>query len=631
MSFDEQYAAARKGNPSGVALEMSAPKSAYHVGETIPVTLKVRNASTQPYQVWAGTYDRSGRISDLWFAVDGPAGGWADPLGDYFSRSLVRHGGGLGQYAKLDEHAQIFDMNEWVRFDKPGVYSCYCVTSRVQADDGKNERLTVVSQIVEIKVTPADEAFVVATAAQARRDLDDEKLRAQAVRTLRFLATPEAVELLAGLTDDPKNAQDAMFGLIGARDRAGALQMLRKKLDDPDVALNHPLETAIVELSLSPDDKPVFGLGPEGEQRYAHTVATIEQKMARIADELAAHAAKGLDRKRGRALASTCAHLFFNAKMDDPQLRRTVVANFSLFTPEERELLLNDDHWSLAKCPEFEPVLAKIVAQPLTREQWYWAGEQSLALVRYGEFQPAKARAMILADIRQTRPNLAAKAALSLPAEAIPPDLDAILLRNLTSKEKPEPDAEKIVLLTEHYGTKAILPGVVAYYRPLEGRCWCNVEDSLLRFWIKHDRPAGLDALVRVAKSRQTGCYKEVLLNTLRDNWQDDLQKLLLPFLDDPSPDAAAQAAQLLGEYGDNQCVEPMIAALARRPVTTDRAKDANRNQLEGRCAVIAALAKGRHFQLTAEQRARIVGLFKTDIEKWQFPVPAPATQPATR
>jgi hypothetical protein len=635
--FDEQYAAARKASPPGVALEMSAPKGTYHVGEKIPVTLKFSNASTQLYQVWAGTYDRSGRISDVWFAVDGPGGGWADPLGEYFSREWAIYGGGLGQCAKLGEHAQTFDMNEWVRFDKPGVYRCYCVTTRVQADDGKNEQLPVVSQIAEFKITPADEAFVQATVAQARRDLDDEKLRGQAVRTLRFLATPEAVDMLAGLTDDSQVAQEAMFGLIGARDRAGALQILRKKLDDPDVALNQTLETAIVELTLSPQDRINTANGQDSYDEQVAALAhleergaAIEQKKARIAAELAAYVAKGLDRKRGRALASTCAHLLFNAKMDNPQLRRSLAANYSMFTPDERVLLLNDDHWPLAKCPEFEPILAKIVAQPLRGEDWYWPGEQSLALLRYCDFQPQKARALILADIRQPQPKLSAKAALSLPADALPADFDVVLLKNLTSKDKPEPDRYKVVPLIEQYGTKAILPGVLAYYREAEGRWPCEIEDSFLRFWIKQDRPAGLEALVRVAKSHQTGCYKEVLLHTLGGNWQDDLQKLLLPFLDDPSPDAAAQAAQLLGEHGDGQCVEPMIAALARRPVTTDRAKDANRNQLEGRCVIIAALANGKHFQLTPQQRSRITALFKTDDEKWQFPTTVPASGPAT-
>jgi len=103
-NFDEEHDAARKQNPSGVAMEMSVPKTTYHVGETIPATLIFRNMSTRTYQVWDGKYDRSGRISDVSFALDGPAGGWTDPLRDYFRRTGGILGGGLGQYVKLGTH-----------------------------------------------------------------------------------------------------------------------------------------------------------------------------------------------------------------------------------------------------------------------------------------------------------------------------------------------------------------------------------------------------------------------------------------------------------------------------------------------------------------------------------------------
>ena len=135
---------------------------------------------------------------------------------------------------------------------------------------------------------------------------------------------------------------------------------------------------------------------------------------------------------------------------------------------------------------------------------------------------------------------------------------------------------------------------------------------------------------MRVAMSRQTGCYKSVLVDTLSRNWQNDLQKFLLPFLDDPSADLAAQAAQLLGEHGDSQCVEPMIAALARRPATTQRASTDDRDQMGARFAIISALANGKHFQLTSEHRSRILGQLKTDSEKSQFPTSVPTSRPAS-
>ncbi len=558
--------------------------------------------------------------------MDGPAEGWADPLGEYFSRlGFIIDGGGFGHYAALGEYAQTFEMNEWVRFDEPGVYRCYCSTSRVQADDKKDQRLLVVSQVIEFEITPADSSFVQGTLAQAQRDVKNDKLRAQAVRTLRFLATPEAVEVLAGLANDPEIAQEAMFGLIGVRDRAKALQTLRKSWTiltwRSMIRSRPPWWNCRFRLRTCPRSRRA-GRGKKTmhsrSQRWSKRRPAWRRNWRPMSPRDCGVNAGGRWPRR-------VAHLLFNAKIDNPQLRRGLAENFSLFTRDERCSILEDRFWPLAKCPEFEPVLAQIVDHPLAHEQWYAVSEQSLAVLRYGEFQPQKARSLILSDIRQPCPNLARTAALSLPTEALPLDFQSVLLKNLTAR--PESDVEKVAGLIEHYGTKAILPGVVTYYRRYEGRWACGIEESFLRFWIEHDRPAGLEALMRVARSRETGCYKTVLENTLRHNWRNDLQKILLPLLDDPSADLAAQSAKLLQEDGDNQCVEPLIAALAGRPATTQRAKTDDRDQSAARYAIVSALAEGKRFRLTPEQRIRIVGLLKTEDEKIQFPTSMPTSR----
>src|SRR5262249_32799665 len=106
------------------------------------------------------------------------------------------------------------DLNEWLRFDRPGRYRLYAVSSRLAYGTTWRPLEPMTSSIVEFEVVPADPAWAAQTLERATATLDRiaahvasrpmsyggalaiEPDLARAARTLRFLGTPEAARAL---------------------------------------------------------------------------------------------------------------------------------------------------------------------------------------------------------------------------------------------------------------------------------------------------------------------------------------------------------------------------------------------------------------------------------------------------
>jgi hypothetical protein len=78
----------------------------------------------------------------------------------------------------------------------------------------------------------------------------------------------------------------------------------------------------------------------------------------------------------------------------------------------------------------------------------------------------------------------------------------------------------------------------------------CSLQTALLRYWLKHDRPAALQAIEKAVNFRKsTGCYKTVLGETLHDSFDADAEKLTRKFVNDSDPEVAADAKNLLAQH----------------------------------------------------------------------------------
>src|SRR5450432_4799432 len=174
-AFAARWQQSRAKQPDAAELAVSAPKTWYFLGETIPLQLVF--TSTQPKSFLADTrqYDRVGRMNFVEQFIVDPASFAEDPL-----RGLPGESGGMGGLSggplTLSEKPFSFErvLNEWVRFRKPGTYRVYVLSLRV-SQTGEGARGTPIelsSNILTIDVRPAPALWVKDQIAAATSILD---------------------------------------------------------------------------------------------------------------------------------------------------------------------------------------------------------------------------------------------------------------------------------------------------------------------------------------------------------------------------------------------------------------------------------------------------------------------------
>jgi hypothetical protein len=212
--FVDQHAALRSKNPPGVSLELVTDRRRYFLGQRIAVTLRFSTVAAGLYAVDHAAYDHSGRLRIDQFRID-REGDAVDPLWDWFNDGRGFIGGGLHGFDDLDATLDIAaDLNEWFRFDRPGRYRLYVVSSRLAHRTTWYPLEPVTSSVVEFEILPADPVWAAQTLERATATLDRiashvasrpmsyggalaiEPDLARAVRTLRFLGTPEAARAM---------------------------------------------------------------------------------------------------------------------------------------------------------------------------------------------------------------------------------------------------------------------------------------------------------------------------------------------------------------------------------------------------------------------------------------------------
>lgn len=244
------------------------------MGEIIPIKLAFSSRIKDRYQLNEAEYDRSGRMNYEHFVVT-PGDGATDPLGSYFNSGMIFMGGGLTNFSFLKQkpwNIQL-NLNEWVRFTKPGEYKLKVFSERVQAIDATSpygtRPLTAKSNEIALKILPVDHTWEKQTYDKAvatlktvsPRDFENHESSAyHGLETLRYLGTADAARELANqLRGDRAGDSECYFGLISSSEPATAREAVEQALSDPDRPLGDTLLDAISwfergEVKRSPDD-----------------------------------------------------------------------------------------------------------------------------------------------------------------------------------------------------------------------------------------------------------------------------------------------------------------------------------------------------------------------------------------
>ena len=568
-AFARENNTKRAQNLDGVSFTVRFKNNQRQFQQGELMTLELSFASTKPHSfvVDAATYDRSGRLESDTFVVDQPDA-VVDPLYDYFHSFFGFVGGGLRSIPELTEKPEVInaDLNEWLRFDKPGHYRLYVVSSRVgRKDRSANPLPLVISNIVEFEIVPADkkwasQQFTQAVTALAKPNADN---RADC-RTLRFLGTKAAAtEMIKRSRGELHGCDyDFKFGLIGSPHRDFVIEELEKALSAPEQPIT---ATLINTLTLLDSTRQATPLPPytQGNDEQLRQYQALMERRRRAYDERFTNYLRQLlaaiPQKEERARAISLQTLLESRS----ELAVSEWSNVVSFMPDvfnrlpmdaQRNLLTSQ--WKPLANAAMVPVLRGILKQPQDKNNAYAQKDlRTTALRRLYELAPEEGRRLILAEIRRPTPTVKDTVLRSLPDEVLP-ELDSVLIENLEQSRAPEGtgDVETIASLIERYASAGIQQRVRTIYEaPGAGKWACSIQASLIAYFLRVDPSIGGEYLKQALAAREKNlsrCYTSTLLGVALLRPTQELEEIATASLDDDDPEVVAHAAQVLERFG---------------------------------------------------------------------------------
>jgi hypothetical protein len=529
----------------------------FHIGETIPLKLTFSSTVKDRYQINGAQYDRSGRMEYEHFNLV-PAEGAVDPL----EGRLGGVGGGLTGFSFLSAEPWtiVLNLNEWVRFTRPGNYRLVVTSNRVGVKDSSSplgaSSITVRSNDVILRILPATKVWQRMTLSGALAILDQRSSpkpqdmeryttsRRQALETLRFLGTADAAkELAKRLRGEDSGGLDyvCMLGLISSPEREAVKSALEKELANPD----HPITDTFIYTLRSINTDP-------SDQEWRE----VQRKA--VEDLVAA-----LPAKRGKALTvslSTALNEAWNSgdvsKQTTDRLIEQTVLMFDQLPAEAQNLLLTY-RWDKIAGPKMLPILRRVAEvyhdYPEMREVNAYQSLQisASALQHWYELDPVGARPAIIREVTRPRPRFDARVLGVLPDKTLP-EADVPLAENLTASTDFEGLAN-IASLIARYASDAILPQVTAKLDPSLGKWGCAIQDPLLAYVLRVD-PQGARVRIEEAVAARgkdfTACNRGLFQGISEIHYDQVLEEIGIHSLDDPDPQVAETAATMLGKYG---------------------------------------------------------------------------------
>ncbi|HVW84978.1 MAG TPA: hypothetical protein VHB50_09865, partial [Bryobacteraceae bacterium] len=429
-------------------------RTQFRVGEQIGLTLTFETAETSSPDKWmvaVNGRDRSvlGLANDRFLVSPQP--GASDPLSYRFGEGVVYSGPG-GMYLHGKTNVAHLDLNQWVRFERPGNYLVRALF-HATASHGRDASLHSNELAIEIVAGGAawqsDEVrddVAILSSVPAKPDNESFEARMNAARRLSYLDTAdsvfEATRLLG--TADVQVGQILQTWLQATRSRDVAVAAMKQLLRSADQPVTPAFLDTLATLEswrrIPPANPPSV---PESRRRY--------EIRAAIAEQLRIDLAAAIDRKHGAARAISMKTLLDNMPPEvvPARLRSEIAALFAELPAAQQSELLNGQ-WNKIAGPGMIPALRRIYdSVPGTNE---WAPAiVATAVERLYELDPGPTRQLLLDELSRPRPRLPFRTLAILP-DATLPGIDKTLLEHLERERGGE--AEELIA---RYATSGIL------------------------------------------------------------------------------------------------------------------------------------------------------------------------------
>jgi hypothetical protein len=467
------------------------------------------------------------------------------------------------------------DLNEWVRFDRPGHYRLNVKSDRVIAgrDEKKHtmgEHVQVSSNIVEFDILPRNSDWAeqqVAAAVAGLRSQDDEKRR-EAARALRYLGTNSAVDVMVPGIRGDENGFDGEFefGLIGAPDRKYVVDAMHKQLLDPAYPVTSTFIRTLAVVSFLTEHPQTLAPAPttkydEGAPEWKSWLAEQKQRrrecdayVLRYLSELAATLPHRQGRVYGEALSTLLVEGSSAKMFEHPEFGnfldnlRTELPKVFMQLPESVQESLLSFWWSHIRSQEMLPVVRAMYEKQSAFHDDY--------LYLIADLDPKLARDTVLQDMRKQNPSLLYDQVHLLGLEVLPEMDDVFAARLEESARQDSPALRTFAILIQRHATARIAKRVEGVYSNL-GTVDPTVKAHLIGYLLRADFTFGKAAIT-----------KEALASSGRENWA--LQGLGYA-LDRKLPNVEQFAFEILASKDPREVLAAAEALQGSGPATSEK------------------------------------------------------------
>ena len=674
--FFPAHAKAVAANPAGMSftIELAGRKTQFHVGELIPLDIVYEFRHAGAYLINDGLASGSGtaRLLEV-FRVTPQAGTRARTSDE---PNFHRWAGGTPLETKTDHvYRYRVALNEWRRFDKPGRYRFYSDSARVwKPKDSPNDdnELRVTSNLLELEIVPAtpewqDKQLRQAVAVLDRPDdtTDDYRLlRREALRQLRYLDTEAATRELArrlsgrdeyevwGNENQSAEQRDVGMGLYESLYKAAAVEELERRLEAPEFAVTANFVTSLASLAADarlPIDYKAFGNDDESRAKLERLEAeheTLEQSLFLKYSEAAWVAAeKKQPLARARTLLERLPDPTFTDRRDLPlsaeRLARIGDAVRSVFKqlPAHDQSCILGRQWKRLGGAKFLPVLRQFIAAAGERQE----GDDrpsllDMAFQRVFELAPDEGTALILAELRRSKPRATIETFARLPARPIP-ELDNSLATRLEKSLGDDGglhDAELAAALVTRFGSPAIYGRIRKVYGNDTGSWACELQAAMLSYLIRNNPKEGTQLVNQALDAtgpNQSRCFQSVLTDVARVHMSTELERIAIERLNDKNHEIATDAIALLGGYGSTAAEQALWRRFEKWHGTwKDRVAELkvidNGSQVRFEQSLVSALSDATNWITDRERLVRLRKLCLTSqqhvdrmLDDWREPV----------
>jgi len=523
-------------------VETANGQTVFHIDERIPLKLTFTSPNDTQYVIAPWSNGRGGEFDFESFDVS-PLTGWSDPLATYFAQDLPRtgHGWSWPPLLKSKPVEISLDLNQWVRFDQPGVYRVKVISHRV----GGVNRSGLQSNLIELHIVPAAAEWQDATLKRILPQLSSSGAVFEgAVADLRYLATPAAIDEMTGKLREGYAfiASECSMGLIGLPSAMGdvAIASMNHRIDEPDFPISPLFFSTMSLLHVS------CGL----------TAESIRQQRQSFEAILWQTVFSSISKKEPLARAETVQTLLgFGRNINTPEVKSQMASllSASFLNLDDRNQI--DDlrqHWDLLRSPGILPTLQALAKRPTAN----YGGPgpyspedlKSAAFKRWYELDPAGARSEILAQIGSAAPSLSSQALAFLPAEPLP-QFEPIWAESfLRTTDQLEDDTLGSLLVK--FGTGAATSQMIVKLNQPPSPYSYMSRALALAYLVRFSPDDARPLLKREIATSETGCSYSLLRWVSEHATAPVLNEVAVEALNNADPGTVLDALQYLKSYG---------------------------------------------------------------------------------